>query len=152
MSDSSPAAEPGATPPDATLARFRDFYREFSPAWVERLEELYHPDAFFADAFHTFQRDLPGMKRYFRSIPEKLSETRFLVDGADRIEDGAVVFWRWEFRIWSGDPLRCAPGVTHLRFAEDGRIRHHRDYFDGAVVYEAMPVLGPVLRLLKSRF
>ena len=43
------------------------------------------------------------------------------------------------------------PG-SHLRFAADGRIAYHRDYWDAAEeVYEKVPLLGGLLRRIKRR-
>jgi hypothetical protein len=42
------------------------------------------------------------------------------------------------------------PGMTYLRFAD--RISYQRDHFDaGALVYEHVPLLGWLIRLLKRR-
>jgi hypothetical protein len=42
------------------------------------------------------------------------------------------------------------PGVTLLRFGD--RITHQRDHFDaGALVYEHVPLLGALVRLVKRR-
>jgi hypothetical protein len=43
-------------------------------------------------------------------------------------------------------------GATHLRFAADGRIRYHRDYWDAAEeLYAKLPVIGAMTRLLQRR-
>ncbi len=44
------------------------------------------------------------------------------------------------------------PGVTHLRFDRDQRITTHTDLFDAAGgFYEALPVIGTMLRAVKRR-
>ncbi len=41
-------------------------------------------------------------------------------------------------------------GASHLRFAGDGRIAMHRDYWDAAEeLYEKLPLLGALMRWLK---
>jgi steroid delta-isomerase len=43
-------------------------------------------------------------------------------------------------------------GATHLRFAPDGRIRSHRDYWDAAgELYAKLPVLGVLMRMVQRR-
>jgi steroid delta-isomerase len=43
-------------------------------------------------------------------------------------------------------------GATHLRFAPDGRIALHRDYWDAAEeLYEKLPLVGALMRWLRSR-
>lgn len=134
-----------------TLRRFREFYDQFSPQWVERIDELYAPGVEFRDAFHQIRADIPAMKRYFHSIFEKLAESRFVVHDAVLGDDGAYVRWVWHWRWREKDDLREVEGVTHLRFDEQGRIRRHRDFFDSAEVYDAFPVLGGLLRTVRSR-
>ena len=43
-------------------------------------------------------------------------------------------------------------GSSHLRFAHDGRVAYHRDYWDAAEeLYETLPLLGSLLRWIKRR-
>lgn len=135
----------------AALARFRDFYDTFSPAWVARLEELYAPGFAFKDAFHAVDGDFAVLRTYFERVL-KLAETRFVVEDVATGSEGSYVRWRWEWRRRAQDPRRVVPGVTHLRFASDGRITHHTDLFDAAEgFYETLPVVGAVLRMIKRR-
>jgi hypothetical protein len=50
------------------------------------------------------------------------------------------------------DELIKAPGMSHLRFDEKGMIVFHQDYWDSSLVFERLPVIGFVLRWIKSRF
>ncbi len=133
------------------LERFRRFYDTFSPAWIERLEELYAPSFVVADPFHTFT-DLASVRAYFRRILDALVYSQFRVEDIATGADGSYVRWRWEWKRVTRDKVRVVPGVTHLRFADDHRITYHRDLFDAAEgVYEAIPVLGSALRAIKRR-
>ena len=137
---------------DQALARFRRFYDEFSAAWVDRLEELYAPGFSFRDPFHAVEGDFGTLRGYFSKILTALAESRFVVEDVATGGDGSYVRWRWEWRRRAKDALRVVPGVTHLRFAADGRITYHRDLFDAAEgFYEALPVIGSMLRAIKRR-
>lgn len=138
--------------PDDALARFKRFYDEFSPAWIERLEELYATGFSFADPFHTVTGDFATLRTYFKRVLTALAETRFIVEDLASGSDGSYVRWRWEWRRKTSDPLHVVPGVTHLRFAPDGKITHHRDLFDAAEgFYETLPIVGTMLRAIKRR-
>jgi steroid delta-isomerase len=133
------------------LLRFRRFYDELSPAWLDRLEELYAEGFAFEDPFHTIDGDFDALRTYLRRVLA-LASTRFIVDDVAVGEDGAYVRWRWEWRRRAKDPLRTVVGMTHLRFDEAGRITAHRDIFDAAGgVYETLPILGGVLRTIRRR-
>jgi hypothetical protein len=136
----------------AALTRFRQFYDQFSASWVARVEELYAPGFHFKDAFHTIDGDFGALRAYFGRVLTALAESRFIVEDTAVGGDGAYVRWRWEWRRKASHPLRVAPGVTHLRLADDGRILHHQDLFDAAEgFYEALPVVGGMLRAIKKR-
>jgi steroid Delta-isomerase len=49
--------------------------------------------------------------------------------------------------------VRIAPcGASQLRFAPDGRIAYHRDYWDAAEeLYAKLPVIGTLMRFLQRR-
>ncbi|MEO8701875.1 MAG: nuclear transport factor 2 family protein [Kofleriaceae bacterium] len=134
------------------LARFRRFYDEFSPAWVARVDELYAPDFEFVDPFHAIQGDLEALRAYFGRVLTALATTRFVVEDVATGADGSYVRWRWEWRRRAKDALRVVPGVTHLHFDDAGLITHHQDLFDAASgFYEALPVIGGLLRTIKKR-
>jgi hypothetical protein len=42
-------------------------------------------------------------------------------------------------------------GVTELRFT-DGKVQSHYDHYDlGAMLYEHLPVMGSLIKLVKSK-
>lgn len=134
------------------LARFRSFYDEFSAAWIARLEELYAPGFVFQDAFHAVSGDFTVLRAYFSRVLTALAHSKFIVEDLATGADGSYVRWRWEWRRRATDPLKTVPGVTHLRFAPDGKITHHTDLFDAAGgFYETLPVVGTMLRAIKKR-
>jgi hypothetical protein len=134
------------------LERFRRFYDEFSPAWISRLEELYAPGFAFRDPFHELHGDFATLRKYFQRVLDSLAVTRFVVEDLATGSDGSYVRWRWEWKRKDKDELRVVPGVTHLRFDRDGKITYHRDLFDAAEgFYEALPVLGGMLRAVRKR-
>jgi hypothetical protein len=139
------------TTTDEALARFRRFYDELSAAWIDRLGELYAPGFSFGDPFHQIEGSFETLEAYFRRVLT-LHTTRFIVEDLATGGDGAYVRWRWEWQRRAKDALRIVPGVTHLRFAADGKITYHRDLFDAAEgFYEALPVIGSALRMIKRR-
>ena len=143
---------PAMTTTDAALARFRTFYDEFSETWIERVEELYAPGFVFRDPFHAIEGDFTALRTYFRRVLTALHVTRFVVEDVATGAHGSYVRWRWEWQRRARDPLRVVPGVTHLRFTADGAIVIHRDLFDAAEgFYEALPVVGGLLRTIKRR-
>jgi steroid delta-isomerase len=134
-------------------ARVRDFYERLRPADLERLAELYAPNACFRDPFNEV-RGLPEIRRIFAQMFEHLDDCRFAFLDTVVDEGGALLTWDMTFRIRRFRPgtVQTIHGATHLKFDAAGRVSHHRDYWDAAEeLYAKLPVIGPVMRFLRRR-
>ena len=122
---------------------------DLSPTSLNDLETYYTDDATFQDPFNkVYGRN--EIKRLFEDM-FKLDDVKFEV--LESIKDGEKGFLTWNmyFKIYGRSQM--IHGGSYLHFAEDGRVKSHRDYWDAAEeVYEKFPVLGHVLRFLKKRF
>lgn len=125
------------------------FYETLSPDSVERIGEFYADDAYFKDPFNEV-RGCGAIRHIFRHMFEQLAEPRFVV--TERIVDagGAMLLWEFHYRIGRRGGARILRGVSHLRFAADGRVAYHRDYWDTAEeLYMKVPGLGILMRGLR---
>jgi steroid delta-isomerase len=120
-----------------------------TPRSLDRTGEFYAPDAYFKDPFNEV-RGVEAIRRVFAHMFEQVGDPRFSVTGRWTGEDGVVLGWDFRFRM--GGQARLVRGLSHLRFAPDGRIAWHRDYWDAAgELYETVPVLGALMRFLRGR-
>lgn len=135
-----------------TMQRFLTFYREFNQASVAQLSDYYHPDIEFCDPLHKIH-GLSSLERYFSGMSEQLLFCEFEFLSPIAHGDTLVTEWEMRFkhkRLRSGQLLTLA-GISHLTFSGD-RVIRHRDYFDaGAMIYEHVPLLGRLVRLIKRR-
>lgn len=126
------------------------FYESFGPADVERLGELYAADAYFKDPFNEVY-GVEAIQRIFRHMFNQLEAPRFHIRERIVAADGsAVLIWEFCFRsrLLGGDQV--LRGASHLRFAADGKVSFHRDYWDASEeLYAKIPVLGALVRLLR---
>lgn len=125
------------------------FFEALTPADIERFDAFYAPDAHFVDPFNDV-RGVAAIAAIFRHMFEQLDAPRFVV--TERFEQAgqAVLIWSLHCRL-GGRPVDI-PGASHLRFADDGRVRAHRDFWDAASgVYEKLPLLGGVMRCARRR-
>jgi len=126
------------------LARF---YQELSPTALERFPEFYTEDAFFKDPFNEV-RGVDAIQRIFRHMFAQVDQPRFLVTERLAAERSALLIW--EFHYGKG---QCIRGASHLRFADDGRVAYHRDYWDAAEeLYMKLPLIGRVMKVLRRVF
>jgi steroid delta-isomerase len=127
-------------------------FEHFKPADVAGLGRLYDAQAFFKDPFNEVH-GLPAIQAIFDHMFQSLAAPRFKV--LDVLVDGRQCFLSWDFEFGlrgrPGQPQRIH-GSSHLRFGADGRVVYHRDYWDAAEeLYEKLPLLGGLLRLIKRR-
>ncbi|MFO1326085.1 MAG: nuclear transport factor 2 family protein [Rubrivivax sp.] len=143
--------DPGRTPrhADERLARVIEFFEALQPQHLQRLREVYTDDASFKDPFNEVH-STGSIERIFRHMFDTLDDPRFVVTQAMAQDDQAFLTWDFHLQL-RGAPL-VIRGATHLRFAPDGRVALHRDYWDAAEeLYEKLPLLGALMRWLKRR-
>jgi len=146
MADALSAADP-------RVARACAFWETLSPATLSALTAVYTEDARFRDPFNDL-RGAEAIATLLKHMFERLDAPRFEVLEVALQPDGAVLIWNFHYRLprWRSTRARRIHGASHLRFAPDGRVVEHRDYWDAAAeVYEQLPVAGALLRWLKRR-
>lgn len=139
--------------PEEALARLARYWERLTPESLERLAEIYAEDAYFRDPFNE-AHGAAQIQAVLRHMFETLHEPRFtiletVVDGG-----GAFLVWDFDFRIRSLQPgrPRRIHGTSHIRFAPDGRVAYHRDYWDAAgELFSGLPLVGRLMRALARR-
>jgi ketosteroid isomerase-like protein len=138
--------------PDPRVERVVAFFEAIKPESVARLGELYSPEADFKDPFNEV-RGVPAIAGIFAHMFVALEAPRFVVN--DIVVQGDQAFLTWDFlfrfrRLREGE--QRVRGASHLRFAPDGRIALHRDYWDAAEeLYEKLPLVGALMRWLRRQ-
>ena len=88
----------------------------------------------------------------FDHMFHQLDQPRFVV--TTHVIQGDQAFLTWDFLFKMKRFNRneqCIRGASHIRFAADGRVSFHRDYWDVAEeLYEKLPLIGSVMRGLKK--
>jgi steroid Delta-isomerase len=127
------------------------FYHELSPASLGKLVEFYSADATFKDPFNEV-RGVAAIQRIFAHMFRQVAAPRFVVNEKLVDDNGTLLVWTFHYRIqrWGRSEMRAIRGVSHLRFAADGKVNYHRDYWDAAEeLYMKLPVLGLLMRALR---
>lgn len=145
------SVKPATADTRAALVRIEALYAGLTPQGTGALREAYADDAYFRDPFNEV-RGAAAIERIFSHMFEQLDAPRFVI--LDRSVDGDTAWLTWdlEYRLKKQQPVRRIHGASQLRFDADGRVCHHRDYWDAAgELYESLPLLGGVLRLVRRR-
>ena len=137
----------------AAAVRAKAYFESISPADVPRLGTIYTEDAYFRDPFNEVT-GVSEIARIFGAMFEHLDDVRFTILETVADDGGAMLTWDMCYRVrkWRPHQSQVIHGATHLRFALDGRIAYHRDYWDAAnELYAKLPLIGPVMRLLRRK-
>ena len=140
-----------AIPTDPHTAKVIAFYEALTPELLKRLDAVYADDARFIDPFNDVS-GVAAIRRVFEHMFETLDAPRFQI--VLTVTEGYHCFLLWNFRFRRKGRANASliHGSTHVRFAADGRIAWHRDYWDPArEVYEFVPLLGALMRWLRRR-
>jgi steroid Delta-isomerase len=129
------------------------FFESLQPSSVLHMGDFYSTRAYFKDPFNEV-RGLADIQRIFNHMYASLDQPHFVV--TDRVVQGDQCFLVWDFKFrfkrFDTTTLQIVRGTSHLRFAPDGRVSYHRDYWDAAEeLYEKLPLVGGVMRWLKKR-
>ena len=133
--------------PDALI----EFFHGLSPESVVRFPEFYSADAYFKDPFNEV-RGVAAVQRIFSHMFKQVAEPRFIVTEKVVDEHGAMLIWEFSFRVklWGKGETQGMRGVSHLKFAADGKVNYHRDYWDtGEELYMKLPAIGTLMRGLR---
>lgn len=137
----------------AALERIVAFFEHLAPADAERIGEFYAADAAFRDPFNNV-RGVDAIVRIFRHMFDQLADCRFIITETIAADNGAFLIWDFTFRIksWRPGTVQTIHGVSHVRFAPDGKVSYHRDYWDAAEeLYAKLPLIGALMRFLRNR-
>lgn len=135
------------------LTRLIQYWQTLTPDAVARIGEVYSEDAYFRDPFNEVT-GLAPIQHVFADMFVRLIEPRFTIVETIEQAHGVMLIWDFDFRIRGLKPdlPRRIHGASHIRFAADGRVAYHRDYWDAAgELYEQLPLVGSLMRWLKTR-
>jgi steroid Delta-isomerase len=137
----------------AAVQKVVEFFESLQPDSVARMGSYYTADAYFKDPFNEVQ-GLQQVQHIFSHMYVALDTPHFVV--TDRVVQGTQCFLVWDFKFrfkrFDTTTEQTVRGTSHLRFAADGRISYHRDYWDAAEeLYEKLPVVRTLMRWLKKR-
>lgn len=125
-----------------------NFFETLTPQSLERLGNFYAPEARFKDPFNDVE-GVAAIRRIFEHMYRQVDAPRFVV--TDRLAEGDRAMLVWTFHFVRRGRAQVIRGATHLRFADDGKVLLHRDYWDAAEeLYMTLPGIGWLMRRLRA--
>lgn len=133
------------------LQDFKAFYQEASSSNIERMDRIYTQDVEFRDPLHTILGIL-ALKSFIKNLYANSSYVQFEYTDEQRGENSATIAWHMKFSsaALAGGKMITLRGITQVRFTD--RIYYQEDFYDlGAMLYQHIPVLGPIIRFVNNR-
>ena len=145
--------KPGSAEEKAGIKNFKEYYRIFAENVIRRdTKNLYAKEAFFKDGYKEV-KGVDAIESYFIATTKAIVSCTFEITDVS-IHEGNYYF-RWVMTLTikrdKDNPLKQI-GMSHVRFAPDGKIIFHADYWDTSVVFERAPVIGSIIRWAKEQF
>ncbi|MCG6202078.1 nuclear transport factor 2 family protein [Psychromonas antarctica] len=133
------------------LANFCRIYQSLSRDNLHQLKAVYSQHVEFVDAVEKIQ-GIDALTAYFEHLYENMKYCRFIIDNMVEQNGQACLIWRMEYahhKINSGKMI-SVDGCSFVKFSD--KIDFHRDYVDmGQMLYEHLPVIGRVIKGIKSK-
>lgn len=146
------AREKSVSPMDHHLDAFVRRYNQLNKNNLDELGELYQSDVTFIDPIHEI-KGLDSLTEYFEHLYENMLECEFKVFERFHNDTHAAIYWQMQYshkKINRGRLVKVE-GHSQLKF-NDGKVYYHRDYYDlGELLYEQLPLIGSVVKTIKSK-
>jgi len=143
----------GSAEEKAGIEAFKAYYKVFAEDVIRRdTKTLYAQEAFFKDGYKEV-KGVDAIETYFIATTKAIASCHFdIIDVS--VHEGNYYF-RWIMKLKlnrnKDNPIEQV-GMSHVRFASDGKIIFHTDYWDTSVVFERLPVIGYIIRWAKEQF
>ena len=130
------------------------FFNSLNKDTMNLVDEFYDENAGFQDPVVCYT-ERKQIKNYYAHLYNDLESIHF--EFLDEIKQGDSEALVWKMIVQTknlnaGKPV-VVHGISQLKFGgREGKVIYHRDYFDmGAFIYEYIPVLGQVIKMVKRK-
>jgi hypothetical protein len=145
--------KPGSAEEKAGIENFKSYYKVFAEDIIRRdTKTLYAKETFFKDGYKEV-KGVDAIETYFIATTKAIVSCTF--DITEVIIHEGNYYFRWVMKLTikrdKDNPIEQV-GMSHVRFASDGKVIFHTDYWDTSVVFERAPVIGSIIRWAKEQF
>jgi hypothetical protein len=155
MRETRPGALKRGSPEEKeAIARFESYLSVMNETTVKAgTRSVYAENAYLNDTLKTLHGEA-AIEEYFLGSAANCESLTVRFD--DVAESNGEYYFRWvmdvKFKKFKKGQTITTIGMTHIRFDESGKVILHQDYWDSAAgLYEHIPILGTMIRKIKSR-
>lgn len=132
------------------LERYARFWEELRADTLPKLAEHLAPGVRFKDPFNDV-RGIDATMAVMRAMLDHGTPRFAIADRAVGVAGTGYLRWRCVIAPARGAPI-VLEGISEIRFDAQGLVVEHVDHWDAAEqLYEHVPLLGALIRLVKRR-
>lgn len=118
---------------------------------LEIFTTIYDEEIVFKDPFNNV-KGIDAVYGIFAHMYENLITPRFVITEYIGTESTAYVKWDFIFTFKGETEEKVFEGVSRLEINVHDKVTSHTDYWDAAEnIYEYLPLVGSVLRMIKKK-
>ena len=131
---------------------YADFFENLTKEDTKELyKNFFDVNSSFEDPFQKV-KGIDAIYKVFEHMYETLDEPKFIVDEIIQNDSVAYLKWHFYFKLSQSAEEQSFIGVSRVKFDSIGMVISHVDYWDAAYnIYEKIPLLGSILRMIKKR-
>ena len=132
--------------------QYGDFFENLSKEDTEESYRIFFDEnSSFEDPFQKV-KGLDAIYKVFEHMYTTLEDPKFTVNEIVENESIAYLKWHFYFKLSKNEEEQSFVGVSRVEFDRLGKVISHVDYWDAASnVYEKIPLLGSLLRMIKRK-
>ena len=135
----------------ALAERYARFWEALSADTLDGLADVMARGVRFRDPFNDV-RGIDRVREVFAGTYRRLSDVEVRVSDVAAGREACYLRWTFAYRIGRSRRRWQLTGMSEIQFDGDGRVATHIDHWDAATqVYEKLPVIGGVLKLLRAK-
>ncbi len=138
---------------DVNIKNMIKTFNELGVDNLDVLDSFYEVKAEFQDPAVKI-KGLANLKKYYAAVYKNVKSIQF--DFTEIVKNDLCYYATWTMHLsakgLNSGKKYSVEGLSVIRFNEKNLVTYHRDYFDlGGMVYEKLPVLGPLVGLIKKK-
>lgn len=134
------------------LANFLSVYRQLNRENLSLLNDIYHRKVTFIDPIQQIE-GITDLSQYFSHLYQNLLFCHFDIDEVLLHNNKAAIYWTmsYQHKKLNANNTVYVEGSSLIKMLDD-KVIYHRDYVDlGAMLYEQIPLVGKVIKAIKTR-
>lgn len=134
-----------------SLNKYIEYYQTLTLRSVRLIEKIADPQIVFKDPFNRVE-GVDNVVAIMRKMFEDVENPSFTVEDSAWGRDDRTAYIKWVFMFGPESKRQQIYGMSEVMFSPEGLVVMHNDFWDAAEnIYERVPVLGFILKLIKKK-